>query len=171
MQKNRLPFIEPNSEFSFRIAVALKLLDALSLSNRQKMIMTLDRLQLYLYLSLFPERINFLLRSMQKSDVIFDAVDVVTIKPEFINIDLYIERQNIKEILQFMSAIDVLNVAYLEKEGFVYSLNEKGKSIASQMTSPYFNRLHRYLGYLENFNSSAPAKLIELLNASSGKGA
>ncbi|BCK11934.1 ABC-three component system middle component 4 [Vibrio cholerae] len=136
----KLPFIEPDEDIYLNISIVMILLYYLSFTNRGTMKMDNERIHIYDYLVRNPQKLTKFLSSLGK-DVSFNMNDDYSVSSISYNLDPLFDRERMKYILIILANSNLIEVDYKNKNGFLYSLTEDGKSKVEKLDGEYFSEI------------------------------
>lgn len=162
--KNNLPFLEPRNELSLNATVVMAILIGLPKTRSGKLVLNLERLQIYLFLILNPTTLNKLLAKSNKTLIELREDEEYSVTSVSYNFDPLFGREKMQLILQFLSANGLLESTYSKDYGFVFNLNSKGLETYSEFSGEYFHDLSKYTEKASQLQSSSVGKLNSGLN-------
>ncbi|TQP80265.1 hypothetical protein FLL88_12945 [Vibrio cholerae] len=136
----KLPFIEPDEDIYLNISIVMILFYYLSFTNRGTMKMDNERIHIYDYLVRNPQKLTKFLSSLGK-DVSFNMNDDYSVSSISYNLDPLFDRERMKYILIILANSNLIEVDYKNKNGFLYSLTEDGKSKVEKLDGEYFSEI------------------------------
>lgn len=161
---NILPYIDPDRELGLNVCIAMIILDKLSQTKRGSHILSIDRAQIYMHLAMRPKVLNDVLLLLSKKQIPLRDDEYFNVNAISLNSDFFYDRKLIKKIIALIGSLGFLHVSYFEKDGFVLSLTEQGKSYSNDLNRPYFDDVRKYSEYMINLQSVSINNLTETLN-------
>ena len=165
-----LPYIQLEREFHYNIGIMLLILDSLAKTNRQKKVLTVDKIQTFYFLVTRPAFLNKVLHLADKSQIYIDDTDYYTVDTLSVNFDELFDRDRLLTMIKILSAKKYISVEYSKTEGFLFDLSEIGKAKAEQIQEGYFRKIRLFINQLSLLQSQSPSKLHGHINAVLKKG-
>lgn len=161
---NRLPYLDPDRELSLNLGILLIILDCLSVTKREKRVLTLDKAQIFMYLASSPVMLNRVLAVAGMNEVAMDENEYYTVSSISSNVDPLFNREKIKHLFKQLTAKSLLEVSYSSKDGFLFELNDAGKEKAQYLTDNYFSSTRKYVKQLGKLQSTSIGMLNSYIN-------
>ena len=161
---SKLPYIQPNKDKHYNLGIILILLNRLSRTKRGKLNITIERLQIFYFLVTRPVLMNQVLSLAGKKVKELDEVDVYSVNTISQNVDELFDKNKIRILLKELISYDYIDVHFNEKDGFLFELNDIGKSKVEELNSGYFIKIMKFSESLSLLLSESTSKLNSYIN-------
>jgi|GEM_PF-1290229 len=132
-----LPYLLIDDDFTLNYSLVALLLYKLGLSTKKKAVLDFEKLQIFLYLTKNPSKINPILKLAGKDFSPINPQYTYTIESLSTNVDMLFDRSKLKALLKELAARGML---ICENQGndspLKYLLSERGKIYVESLISP-----------------------------------
>ena len=150
MKPQMLPYLLIDDDFALNFTLLTLIINKMSLSSRKNSVLDFERLQIYLYLTKNPSKINKILSLAGKKIVPINTQYTYTIESLSTNVDMLFEREKLKILLKELAARGMLACEFDNTSGVLkYLLNDNGKLFAKKVCAP-FNVIEDNEKYVQN---------------------
>ncbi len=162
---SRLPFIIPEKDLSLRISVIVMILERLSYTKRNKLILNLDKLAIYEFLVTQP----FVLHELVKKEPKFSYFSLQenekdSIRTKYINTNSLVDYSAIKELIQVLLFYDFVKIKQ-EKNDFFYVITQDGTDFINSIESNYLTRIRELCDVVGSVTTLSSSNLKQLINS------
>jgi hypothetical protein len=159
-----LPFIDPDDDLYINLAFVLIIIECLSLTKRGKLCINNDKLHIFLYLVKNPVVLRQLLDINGKDSLDLDEIESNSLRSISNNFSPLFDKKALMNLLTILIANRTVVVQYKKKEGFFYTLSEKGKRIVLLMKDGQFDNIWKYCKKMTSIQALETSKLNNSLN-------
>lgn len=177
-----LPYLLIDDDFNLNYSLVALTLHKLGLSSKNNAVLDFEKLQIFLYLTKNPSKINSILNLAGKKTALINSQYTYTIESLSTNVDILFDRAKLKYLLREMAARGMLTCEKVsDQDQIKYLLNEHGENFVNQLlnntsvdwppSSPlaselnYFSATLGVIGSLASLQSQSPGKLNSYLNS------
>ena len=183
MNKQSLPYLLIDDDFSLNFSLVVMIIKKLGLSSKKNAVLDFEKLQIFLYLTKNPSKINSMLTLAGKNFVAIRTQYTYTIESLSTNVDMLFDRKKLKTLLKELAARGLLSCEIDNKKGTLkYLLSEKGDVFFEQICNQvpglrddrsdslnplvqnYFNASLTVIDSLSSLQTQTNSKLNSYLN-------
>lgn len=136
--RQALPYLSIDDDFNLNYSLVVLILHKLSLSTKNNAVLDFEKIQIFLYLTKNPSRINPILNLAGKKNAPIRSQYTYTIESLSTNVDILFDRAKLKYLLRELAARGMLScVKGTEQEPVKFLLSEKGESFAYSLIGQY----------------------------------
>lgn len=159
-----LPYKVPDNDLSLNLGVILITIDILGMTSRKKLLLNSERLRLCLHLLKNPLVLNEILVFYEKPPARLQTHDEYSIASISQNFDTLHDGHQLRILLQYASASNLISVEYRKADGFMFLLSGAGKNLANKLEGEYFRHLRSFAIALTQLNSVPTSSLNEIVD-------
>lgn len=159
-----LPYIEPEDDIYLNLSIVLIVIQTLGVTKKGTLKINNERLHIFLYLLKNPVKLNSVLDSLGKNNVLLSEQNTFSITSISPNVDPLFDRQMLKSILSILVANKLVDIEFKSKDGFFYKLSEKGRFIVREFSDEYLIEIKVLCEKLKSVLSFSESKLNQTLN-------
>ncbi len=159
-----LPYIEPINELSLNVGVVMSILARLAQTKTGKLVLNLERIQIYLFLVFRPTTLNKLLSYQKQHTVRLRTEEEFSVNAISANVDQLFDRNSLQVILKLLHQRDFLEIDYNKTNGFMFSLTEQGKKQFCDLNGKFYTDINRYTDKIFQMQSVKVSTLNAHLN-------
>lgn len=180
-----LPYILIDDDFNLNYCLVALILYKLGLSPKNNAVLDFERLQIFLYLTKYPSKINSVLKLAGKKFATINSQYTYTIESLSTNVDMLFDRAKLKYLLRHLAARGMLacdktsdprSLKYLLSPSgtqfveFLITRSDEGvdgseySSIVSRLSGNYFLAALEAIDNLSSLQSQPLSKLNSYLN-------
>lgn len=166
-----LPYIPIDEELDLNTAMLVLLLSKLSTNKKGRLVLDLEKIQIFLYLIKNPSKISKILRLAEKPSSPLDKKLTHTIESMSSNVDILFNRQKIRILIRRLAALGFLKCeGTAESNSIRFSLSDSGAAFANSLENEvsdekYISSLIEIISKLESLQSQPNTKLNNWLNS------
>ncbi len=164
-----LPYQVPDNDLSLNVAILILVVFLLGKTERGKLLLNNERLQLSIYLLKNPIILNNVLVAYEKPSAYIHSYDAYSVASISNNIDFLHNIHQLKTLLQCAVTLNLINVKYRRIEGFMYELSQTGVVLVEKLNGEYYDSLRNYANSLCSLNQIATKNLNNLIIQLSGE--
>ncbi|MCH7373583.1 ABC-three component system middle component 4 [Aeromonas sp. MR16] len=128
MNQPPLPYLLIDDDFSLNLSLVVMIIKRHSLSSKKKAILDFEKLQIFLYLTKNPSKINPILSLAGKKNASISSQYTYTIESLSTNVDMLFDRSKLRILLKELAARGFLTCEFDSKDGALkYLLSNNGE--------------------------------------------
>lgn len=136
MMKKELPYLSIDDDFFFNYSLLVLILHRLGHSPKNNAVLDFEKLQIFLYLTKNPSKINSVLKMAGKKDAPLGSQYTFTIESLSTNVDILFNRDKLKFLLKELAAHGMLACEKkTDQDSIKYILNKKGEDFADYLVT------------------------------------
>lgn len=128
MNQQSLPYLLIDDDFSLNFSLVLMIIKRHGLSSKKNAVLDFEKLQIFLYLTKNPSKINSMLSLAGKKNASISSQYTYTIESLSTNVDMLFDRSKLKTLLRELAARGLLACEFDGKDGALkYLLSNNGE--------------------------------------------
>ncbi|MCX4036935.1 MULTISPECIES: ABC-three component system middle component 4 [Aeromonas] len=128
MNQQPLPYLLIDDDFSLNLSLVVMIIKRHSLSSKKNAVLDFEKLQIFLYLTKNPSKINSMLSLAGKKIASISSQYTYTIESLSTNVDMLFDRSKLKTLLRELAARGLLACEFDSKDGTLkYLLSNNGE--------------------------------------------
>lgn len=159
----KLPFLTPDDDLHFNLAVITLIVRFLSQTKRGTLKLSNERLHVYHFLVRNPVKLNQVMEVLGKENVLLSHQDSYSVASISANVDPLFDRESLKSLLTILIAQKLVEVEYKKNDGFLYKLSAKGKELADLLNDEYYTEIKLNCNRLKSTLSMSQSNLNNAL--------
>jgi hypothetical protein len=149
--KTKQPYFLPEDELSLRLSRLLLLIDALSFNKKGSLVLTLEKIVIFEFLTKYPELLYRLNLILKNTSFELSAIETHSIEALFPNRQLLFDFKETKKIVQLLIAHGYVEIKIEEGFEIFFHISAEGKLFVNNLNSLYFKRLREITDNLKLF--------------------
>lgn len=161
---NSLPYIFLDNDFNLNLALLILILDEFGINSKDKKTLDFDKLQILLYLTKNPSKINQVLQGAGKKSAMIESLHTHTIESKSSNVDILFKREKTKSLIKSTAYYGFLATENAESGSIMFFLSDDGKAFSTKLKDDHFDSVRRLLLELKPIISVPNTKLFSILS-------
>lgn len=151
---NDLPFVIPEDDLELNLLLVLLTVYHLCKTSSGKNILSIERLNIYVYLIKNPHILHRVLIRLSKKSFLLKSYEVLSFKADNNGSDILYNSKVLKYYIQMLMANNMIKMEYCEQIGFVCTPTDEAENYI-KVDSRYFKRILNFIDKMKQINSTS----------------
>lgn len=157
MNKN-LPFVIPENDLDLNLLLVYTVVYHLHKTSTDKLILDMERLNIYMYLVKNPHILYKLLVKLSKKIFVLKSYEILSFKADNNDSESLYNNKILKYYIQILMTNNLIKTEYNEKIGFVFSPISEANNYMN-FDIKYFKRVLNFIEKLKQINSTSLSQI------------
>ena len=153
------PYFVPENNWRLNVAIVVLIIQIHGATAKGKLLLNNERLLILFYLVKNPLVMNKLLWRLGAPPARLEEQDYYSVASLSINLDPLFDTRHLKDLLKHVASLGLIEVTYKKSDGFLYTLNSAGSTLAEKLSGDYLSKIRAHLDALSAIKPTSTSNL------------